>query len=301
MIWVGGKILDDDALAISVFDRTFEHGLGLFESFRTWGGRPTLLDRHKSRMLRSAEELKIPIDPASLPKMDDVSRLLEAEGHGGDRKLRITASGGSDTGKSVVWMRSIPPLGRKRSLAAVVCVNAWSLPPSGQHEPYPTGGVEGGGRDHAPDDFTARHKTLNYWFKRAAHEHARDRGYHETLIQIDPWGLAEGSRSNLFLVIDDELVTLSTDAPIVPGIMRGLILELAGECPLKAREVRSLNLDDLRSATEIFLTNAVRGIFPVARVDGLPDSIERPAPGPWTSLLQFVLAKRLWPDRGTTL
>ena len=54
MIWVGGRIVPDDALTVSVRDRTFEHGLGLFETLRTWGGRATLLDRHKSRMLRSA-------------------------------------------------------------------------------------------------------------------------------------------------------------------------------------------------------------------------------------------------------
>ena len=41
MIWVEGRIVADDALRISVLDRTFEHGLGLFETLRTWNGRPT--------------------------------------------------------------------------------------------------------------------------------------------------------------------------------------------------------------------------------------------------------------------
>ena len=43
LIWVRGEIVPDDALRISVLDRTFEHGLGLFETFRTWNGHPTLL------------------------------------------------------------------------------------------------------------------------------------------------------------------------------------------------------------------------------------------------------------------
>src|SRR6185312_1962575 len=80
MIWVDGKILPDDGLSISVLDRTFEHGLGLFETLRTWGGRPTLLEKHKARMLRSAGELKLPIDPASLPDAEDVRALLDADG-----------------------------------------------------------------------------------------------------------------------------------------------------------------------------------------------------------------------------
>ena len=43
MIWVRGQIVPDDGLSISVLDRTFEHGLGLFETLRTWNGQPTLL------------------------------------------------------------------------------------------------------------------------------------------------------------------------------------------------------------------------------------------------------------------
>ena len=108
MIWVDGQILPDDGLTINALDRTFEHGLGLFETLRTWGGRPTLLDWHLARMLRSAEELKLPIDPASLPDAEDVRALLEAEGFQEDRMLRITASGGTASGQSVVWMRSSP-------------------------------------------------------------------------------------------------------------------------------------------------------------------------------------------------
>ena len=38
MIWVKGEIVADEALTISALDRTFEHGLGLFETLRTWGG-----------------------------------------------------------------------------------------------------------------------------------------------------------------------------------------------------------------------------------------------------------------------
>ena len=40
MIWFRGEVVPDEALRISVLDRTFEHGLGLFETFRTWNGHP---------------------------------------------------------------------------------------------------------------------------------------------------------------------------------------------------------------------------------------------------------------------
>ena len=94
MIWVGGSVVADDALSISVLDRTFEHGLGLFETFRTWNGHPSLLDRHLARLRRSAAELKLPLAPAALPDAAAVAALLRVEGHNEDRRLRITLSGG---------------------------------------------------------------------------------------------------------------------------------------------------------------------------------------------------------------
>ena len=282
MIWSGGVIDPDDALAVSVADRTFEHGLGLFETLRTWVGRPSLLGRHKARMLRSAEALGLLVDPQTWPDEAAVRMLLDAEGFDGDRMLRVTATGGTASGRSVVWMRSSPLPPPIRDGGAVVCINASA-------SPFPLG--EGDG--NAPSDFTARHKTLNYWFKRVAHERARALGYDETLIHLDPWGLAEGSRSNLFLVIDGRLVTPSTVAPIVPGILRGLTIEAAEALAIETLEVAALAQNQLEAASEIFLTNAVRGIIPVARVDTPDSSIVRPAPGPVTIRLQLEIDRRL--------
>ena len=108
MIWVRGRIVPDDALAISVLDRTFEHGLGLFETLRTWSGQPTLLPRHLDRLTRSAAELGLPYDREALPDREAVRALLAADGRAADAMLRITLSGGtSESSGSTLWMRSL--------------------------------------------------------------------------------------------------------------------------------------------------------------------------------------------------
>ena len=301
MIWVDGKILPDDGLAINAADRTFEHGLGLFETLRTWGGRPALLDRHRARMLRSAEELRLPIDPASLPDAEAVRAFLEAEGAGEDRLLRITASGGTESGKSIVWMRSAPlpgPLGGEAG--ASVLVDAWKV---------------------ALDDPMARHKSLNYWPRRLAYEEARRQGCDETLSGPTGGrsgdGYFEGSRTNLFAIQGGGsrlfgkspaiLNTTSPRSPIVPGIMRGEVLKVAGDLAEGSDQEIPI-IDDLEDilldeADEVFLTNSVRGIIPVARAVDARTGKERhrwPSPGPWTQRLQDLLAERLRPDRGET-
>ena len=105
MIWTREGIVEDQALSVSVLDRTFEHGLGLFETMRTWNGRVPLLGRHLRRIQNSAKELDLPLDPASLPGPGDVHALLEASGIEGDARLRLVASGGTPDGRPcVVWL-----------------------------------------------------------------------------------------------------------------------------------------------------------------------------------------------------
>ena len=138
------------------------------------------------------------------------------------------------------------------------------------------------------DDPLARHKSLNYWSRRLAFEEARRRGADEALFSTPDGRIWEGSRTNLFLVRDETLWTPGLEGPIVPGIMRGLVLELAPALGLAIRE-GDLSGHDLDEAEEVFLTNAVRGIIPVARASGRVFE----APGPWTRRLRDALVEGL--------
>ncbi len=295
MIWVDGAILPDDGLRIASTDRAFEHGLGLFETLRTWGGVPTLLESHKARMLRSAGELGLPVDPASWPDAGAVRALLEAEGATGDRLLRVTATGGTEASPSVVWMRSAPLPAPVAEGGASLLLDAWKV---------------------APDDALARHKSLNYWSRRRAWEAARRLGLDEALsgTSEDVVGdfYYEGSRSNLFLVLDwgfgvgplgirrPRLLTTSEAGPIVPGILRALVLEVARELPIEVEEVAGIDASWLDGRGEVFLTNAVRGIVPVGRavLAGSGPEYRWEAPGRWTARLVEGVARRLWPEPG---
>ncbi len=272
MIWHRGAIFPDDALLVPVSDRSLEHGLGLFETTRTWSGRPALLDRHRSRLFRSAAELGLTIRPEDWPTEPDVARLLEAEGASGDRVLRITATGGTGLGPSLVWMNT-RPLPRPLRPAAIVQVGSWAVD---RNEPM------------------ARHKALNYWSRRLAFERASASALDESL-SLGDGRIWEGSRTNLFVIAGDRLMTPSTRGPIVPGIMRALVLASAPETGLLVEEVDGVGPADLRDATEVFLSNAVRGIIPVGRVvdhDGAA-VFDRPAPGPWTARLRTIVEAKI--------
>lgn len=266
MIWTGGKIVPGESLCISALDLTFEHGLGLFETFRTWGGHATLLDRHRERMSHSADALGLLLDHDDLPDSAAVARLEEAATPtgSGDIRLRIVLSGGRsatdpDAEKSIVWMTAGP------------------LPP-----PTRTGGARIIRSILAdPQDPLARHKTLNYWRRRIEQARATEEGADDVLC-VTPDGLiCEGTRSNVFLVDSGVLITPGTDGPLLDGIMRRVVIERAAIEGIPVVE-GPVSLDLIGSADEAFLTNSVRGMLPVARLL----HADLPAPGP--------LTQRLW-------
>lgn len=256
MIWYRGQIMAEEKMRVDPRDRTFEHGLGLFETFRTWNGRASLIGRHRDRIRRSAESLGLDFDPVELPDEEAV-RLLRGE-NSGDLRLRIVMSGGFE-GRSTVWMTAGP------------------LPPASK-----TGGARiDRSRFADPDDPLARHKTLNYWRQRIEQERAAAEGADEVLSVTPDGRICEGLRSNLFLVRKGRLFTPTTDLPILPGVMREAVIDRARSVGIEVVE-GTIRIEEIADFDEAFLTNSVRGMLPVSRLLGA----EFPAPG--------VLSGGLW-------
>jgi len=78
--------------------------------------------------------------------------------------------------------------------------------------------------------------------------------------------LAEGSISNIFLVKDKTLLTPRAETPVLPGIARKTVLELADKLKIKTEE-RDLSIHDLLAAEEVFLTNVIMTVLPVTAVE----------------------------------
>jgi branched-subunit amino acid aminotransferase/4-amino-4-deoxychorismate lyase len=244
LIWADGQIVPEESLAIAAADRTFEHGLGLFETLRTWHGTAPLLARHLQRLRRSAAELGLPLDPSQLPDSTAISRLRQRNGITHDVVVRITLSGGiTEHEGGRLWIRLAPLPEPQRASGARVIPAPWTV---------------------SADDPLARHKTLNYWSKRLAHDQARAAEADEVLFATADGRLWEGSRTNLFLIQGETLITPDLGGPVLPGIMRALVLECAAAAGLAVQE-RSVTRADL-AAAEVFLTNSVRGILPVDRL-----------------------------------
>jgi branched-subunit amino acid aminotransferase/4-amino-4-deoxychorismate lyase len=271
VIWYQGHIISPDLLRIDVRDETFQHGLGLFETLRTWNGYPRLLEQHLDRMQRSARALELNLTGGQLPDVHAVRALVEANcpvagGPDEDVRIRITMTGGAPA----------PEPGQKRS---IVWMESGLLTPAGSNG----GAIVKRTMLVAADDPLVRHKTLNYWRRRIAHAQALKDGASEVLCVTADGFVCEGARSNIFVVEGRRLITPTTDGPLLPGIMRRVVLDHAVRAGVEVLE-RRVGIDELAVADEAFLTNSGQGMLPICR---LLDR-ELPAPGPVTH--------RLWSD-----
>ena len=287
-VWVDGAVVPADAAHLSVFDRGFQLGDGVFETLRASGGRVTELAEHLARLRRSADGLSIPL-PAGVDRRltDGIAALLAAEGldgETGDASVRITVSRGPYRSRGV-----LPP---DEDVAATLVVQAWPVvaAPSSHLEQglhLVTSRVR---RD--PQDPLATLKTTSraeYVFARLE---ARRAGADDALFLTVTDHLSESTSANIFLVrragpgggtdgtdSATELATPSLDCAILPGTTRSWLLGWAARVGLQPVEGH-LTRDDLATADEAFLCSSVAGILPVTRFDGalIGDGV----PGPWT-------------------
>jgi branched-chain amino acid aminotransferase len=272
---VDGRLLPADGPHISVFDRGFQLGDGIFETLRARNGRATELAEHLARLHRSAAGLDI-----ELPAGTDegialgIGELLAAEGLDGpegDASIRITVSRGAFRGRGL-----LPPA---RGAGPTVVIQAWPVtPPPPGHLSEGLHLVASAVRRDPENPLVSLKTTSRADYVHARLE-ARRAGADDALFLTTDGHLSEATSANLFLVRDGELATPALACAILPGTTRNWILGWAARVGLQPVE-DWLTTRDLAEADEAFLCSSVAGILPVTRFEGRP--IGNGRPGPWT-------------------
>ncbi len=253
-VHLNGDFVHESDAFVSVDDGGWLHGAGLFETMPAVNGRIFRLAAHLERLKRSAASLLVPIEPGVLPDEDTFVELLERN-HLTTARVRLTVTAGSMRGEDA---GGVPRL--------TVCTTALPL------TPYAPGLYERGVAvalcDHrvSPSDPIAGHKTTSYLPRLFGLRRAQHAQCFEALWFTTAKRLAEGSITNVFVVKDGVLETPPLDTPVLPGIARSVVLEIARTIDVETREV-PLTINDLLDADEILLTNAIMQVMPVISVE----------------------------------
>lgn len=262
--WVclNGRLMSADQAHVSVFDSGFMQGIGLFETMRAYNGRVFRIETHLDRLLNSARALGWTVAPDRDALRDAVTRVAEAT-EAADARVRLTVTTGSLRAEAA----DTPQL--------TIVANA---SPGAKYPPefYTRGAtlVVSRYRQSAADP-TAGHKTTSYFPRLASLREAHARSALEALWLTPDGHVAEGAISTVFVVENGELLTPPLETPVLPGITRSVMIELARRLGVAVHE-RALALEELRGADEAFLTNCLMELMPVVRVDSGAIGNEKP-------------------------
>ena len=238
-VWVDGELLPADGVHLSVFDRGFQLGDGVFETLRVRASHPTELAEHVRRLRRSADGLDIAL-PADLDGRlaTGIGDLLAAnglDGPDGDASVRITVSRGRLHGRGLLPVGEVVP--------ATMAIQAWPVVPAASAHLERGLHLIASAVRRDPTNPLVSLKTTSRADYVYARLEARRAAADDALFLTTGGDLSEGTTANIFLVrlaADGvpELATPSLDCAILPGTTRSWLLAWAARVGLRPVEAR---------------------------------------------------------------
>ena len=249
-VFLNGEIVDAGEAKVSASDSGFLYGAGLFETMRCDNGVIFSLGDHLDRLFCSGKKLSINISYDRKYIVEALYKTIEANGLT-DARIRLTVSNG--------------PMGSDEQ-ASTLLIAATNL------EPYPAELYEKGALailssyKQNPTDPLVGHKTTSYFSRLIALKAAHQKNATEAIWFTIGNRLAEGCVSNVFLVKNGVIYTPSVETPILPGIARKTLCQIAMDNSVDLVE-GFLSIDDLLAADEIFMSNVIMQVLPITNVE----------------------------------
>lgn len=255
-VYINGRFYPEEEAKISVFDRGFIYGDGVFETMRTYAGKIFKLDKHLLRLRHSAGLILLKI-PFSDEELREVLVIALARNNLKDALLRLTISRGiGERGLDI-----------SPCLNPTIVITAHPLPElsSSYYEDGASIVITKTRRLH-PDCLNPAIKGANFLNNILAKAEANKAGALEgIMLNLDGF-VTEGSVSNIFLVKEERLFTPPEEVGLLKGITRDTVIALAKELNYQIVE-KPFKKESIYEADECFLTNTSYEIMPVVKAD----------------------------------
>ncbi|MCL4500905.1 MAG: aminotransferase class IV [Deltaproteobacteria bacterium] len=251
-VWLNNELIPLGQARVSVNDRGFQYGDGLFETLRAEAGIIFFLMEHLARLQKSAEVFRL-IFPAGFPWEERLKRLLAANNlEHCPARVKILLSRGEVPGLG------LPEAGRP---TLVIWAQPYAPPPSSEY----ASGWRVAVFPERRTGFVGRHKSLNYLFYLAARQYALDRGAREAIILEADGLVSEGSAASLIYLRQGQYFTPAATSAL-PGVTVAALSR-----GLSRRSISLVatptTLEQLQNAEGLWLANALMGLMPVAAID----------------------------------
>lgn len=260
-VYLNGEWVARDAARVSVFDRGFVFGDGVYEVIPSYGGRLFRLPQHLVRLQNSLDAVRIanPLDNAGWAK---ICGELIAQNGTRDQYIYLQVT------------RGVAPRDHAFPVGVTPSVFAYAQPIQ-----YPSAAQlrDGVSAITVPDLRWARCdiKAIALLANVLARQQAIEQGAAEA-IMVRGDTVTEGAASNIFVVHNGVLLTPPKGPAILPGVTRDLILELAQAQAVRYREENAIATAMLLAADEVWMTSSTKEILPITRIDNRPIGTGRP-------------------------
>lgn len=275
LVYLNGEYVDHANAHVSVDDRGFLFADGVYEVARVYEGKIFQMQPHMERMRHGLGELRIRADVVDeIPAIAD--RLLgENNLRTGDATIYVQVTRGA-----APRAHAFPP--PETAPTVYVIAKPFKQHPATYFE-------DGVAAVTVPDTRWSRCdiKSIALLPNVLANQQAKENGAFEAIFERDGV-LIEGSHSNLFGVIDGELVTYELCGYILGGITRKLILDRAADIGIRARE-KPIRSDQFDKIQELFLSGTTTEVMPISKVDNR--LVGDGKPGPVTRKLQAAFKR----------
>jgi D-alanine transaminase len=258
-VYLNGAYLPLADAKVSVLDRGFLFGDGVYEVIPAYKGRLFRLEDHITRLNNSLNGIRLPL-PHSVADWEAIFRPLLADDR--DQYIYLQVTRGYAPKRDHGFPEQIVPT------IFAMCADI-----------KPFAGRVDGIKAITLDDTRwqlCNIKAITLLGNILLRQEALDQGCAEAILVRNGY-VVEGAASNLFAVLDGELITPPKSHEILPGITRDVILELAAAHNIPYQE-DVIALEALHNASEIWVASSTREIVPVIELDGQQVGDGKPGP-----------------------
>lgn len=252
IVYLNGEFCHADQAKVSVFDRGFLLGDGVYEVIPAYAGKLFRLKEHLDRLQSSLDAIRLE-NPLPYEQWEEMLSRLVKENFDPNLSVYLQVTRGAavrdhafpkDTPASIFAMankiQALPEKYYQEGVAAITVEdNRWQR---------------------------CDIKSISLLANVLLRQQAVDQGVSEAILVRDGM-LTEGSASNVFVVVDGEIRTPPKGQYILPGITRDLVLELALENKMPAAE-KPVSVQELLAADEVWITSSTKEVLPVTRLNG---------------------------------
>lgn len=240
LVFLNNQIIKEEDAKVNISDLSYQYGYGLFETIRCEQGIPLFFEMHYKRLTHSAREIGMPF-PVDFDEIRNWIKNVLSANKLISARVKIIISKRLEEKFNVLILAS-----PNETVSSDYALLGKVL-----------------SRD--PSSVSFKHKTTSRADSFVVYKEALSAGFNDSLYISEKNELIECTKANIFLVLEDKIITPDLEGGLLSGVTRTKIIELAKKEGIQIEE-KKVNSLFLNKTTDVFITNAIIGLMPVSRI-----------------------------------